>query len=94
MSIFDSEGAQVADTGNIMELVTATILGSDFNSTNDENDSFDNRSDDKGPEPEGIAIGMVGDRPIAFVGLERVGGVMVFDLSDPRAPKYLSYSTT
>jgi hypothetical protein len=61
----------------------AALLPDDFNSTNDENDSFDNRSDDKGPEPEGVAIGRVGSRIYAFIGLERVGGIMMYDITDP-----------
>ena len=94
MSIFDTEGGLVADTGAIMERVTADLFPDDFNSTNDENDSFDNRSDDKGPEPEGIAIGEVDGHVIAFVGLERIGGVMAFDVSDPTAPAYAGYVNT
>ena len=50
---------------------------------NDENDSFDNRSDDKGPESEGVTIGRIGDRVYAFMGFERVGGIMVYDVTDP-----------
>ncbi|RPG17272.1 MAG: hypothetical protein CBB69_007225 [Phycisphaera sp. TMED9] len=95
MSIFDDEGNLVADTGDLMESVTASVLGENFNSTNDENDSFDNRSDDKGPEPEGITIGYLNlGRPVAFVGLERIGGIMAFDLSDPTEPAFLTYINT
>ena len=94
MSIFDTEGVLVADTGAIMEQVTADLFPNDFNSTNDQNDSFDNRSDDKGPEPEGLAIGKIGERTLVFVGLERIGGVMAFDVSDPTAPAYAGYVNT
>ena len=95
MSIFDDEGHLVADTGDLMESVTASVLGENFSSTNDENDSFDNRSDDKGPEPEGITIGYLNlGRPVAFVGLERIGGIMAFDLSDPTEPAFLTYINT
>ena len=64
---------------------------SDFNSTNDENQSFDNRSDDKGPEPEGVVVGKVKGRYYAFVGLERVGGIMVFDVTQPENTRYVDY---
>ncbi|MGA1517934.1 MAG: choice-of-anchor I family protein [Phycisphaerales bacterium] len=94
MSILDASGTLIADTGRLMEEVTATLLPDFFNSTNDENDTFDNRSDDKGPEPEGIAVGMVGGRTVAFVGLERIGGVMAFDVSDPTSPVYAGYVNT
>jgi hypothetical protein len=64
---------------------------SDFNSTNDENQSFDNRSDDKGPEPEGVVVGKVKGRYYAFVGLERVGGIMIFDVTRPEMTRYVDY---
>ena len=54
-------------------------------------ESLDARSDAKGPESEGVAVGSVGGVPYAFVGLERVGGVMVWDLSDPAAPVLVAY---
>ena len=55
---------------------------------------MDSRSDDKGPEPEGIAVGEVDGELYAFVGLERVGGIMMFSLSDPRQPKFVTYQNT
>ena len=64
-----------------------------FNASNT-NASRDDRSDNKGPEPEGIAVGRVGPRDYAFVALERIGGVMVYDVSDPRAPQFLQYVNT
>ena len=53
--------------------------------------SFDNRSDDKGPEPEGLALGQIGDKTFAFIGLERVGGVMIYDITDPNDPSFIQY---
>jgi hypothetical protein len=67
------------------------LLPADFNSTNDENATFDNRSDNKGPEPEGVALGEVAGRMLAFIGLERIGGVMVYDISDPENPGFVQY---
>ena len=29
---------------------------------------------------------------LAFIGLERIGGIMVFNIDDPKAPKWLSYA--
>lgn len=54
----------------------------------------DARSDDKSIEPEGIAIGKIGDRHIAFIGMERVDAVAVYDVSDPRAPRFLQLLKT
>ncbi len=64
-----------------------------FNANNDRN-TPDNRSDNKGPEPEGVAVGKVGDRTYAFVGLERIGGVMAYDVSNPSLPSFASYANT
>jgi 2',3'-cyclic-nucleotide 2'-phosphodiesterase/3'-nucleotidase/5'-nucleotidase len=90
-SIWDAEGKLVWDSGDEFEQKLASLLPDDFNSNNDENDSFDSRSDDKGPEPEGIAIGMVGSRIYAFIGLERVGGIMMYDITDPDNPQFVNY---
>ena len=83
--------SRVYDSGADFEKITASLLPADFNSTNDENASFDNRSDNKGPEPEGVAVGEVNGRTLAFVGLERVGGVMVYDISDPEQAGFVQY---
>ncbi|HSP41317.1 MAG TPA: choice-of-anchor I family protein, partial [Luteolibacter sp.] len=82
---------RVYDSGADFEKITASLLPADFNANNDENDSLESRSDNKGPEPEGVAVGEVNGRTFAFVGLERVGGVMVYDISDPEAPAYVQY---
>lgn len=55
------------------------------------NNTFDSRSDDKGPEPEGIAVGRVGNRVYAFVGLERIGGVMIYDVTVPAHAFFVDY---
>ncbi|WP_204272280.1 choice-of-anchor I domain-containing protein, partial [Enterobacter hormaechei] len=51
----------------------------------------DDRSDNKGPEPEGVTIGTVNGRIYAFVGLERQSGVIVYDVTDPANAAYVSY---
>jgi len=90
-SIWDAvTGAQVWDSGAQIEAHTAAAFPRNFNSNNDEN-VFDNRSDNKGPEPEGVAVGTVAGRSYAFVGLERIGGVMVYDVTDPAAPDFVQY---
>ena len=90
-SIWSADGQLVFDSGSDFEQYTAELIPDDFNSTNDENDSFDNRSDDKGPEPEGVAIGRVGDRVYTFIGFERVGGIIVYDVTDPYQPMFIQY---
>ncbi|NEO58374.1 MAG: alkaline phosphatase [Okeania sp. SIO3B5] len=91
-SIWDEKGALVFDSGDDLEQITAKLFPEFFNSNNDENDSFDNRSDNKGPEPEGVAIGQIGNRTLAFIGLERIGGFITYDVSNPLAPKFISYT--
>lgn len=91
-SIWSENGTLVYDSGDDFEQKTLIRLGpSGFNSNNDENNSGDNRSDDKGPEPEGVAIGEIDGRTIAFIGMERVGGIMVYDVSDPEGPEFITY---
>lgn len=90
-SIRSEDGSLVYDSGDDFEQITASLLPQDFNANNDENDSFDNRSNAKGPEPEGVTTGVIGDRTYAFIGLERVGGVMTYDVTDPTDPAFVQY---
>ncbi|MEO1181406.1 MAG: PEP-CTERM sorting domain-containing protein, partial [Cyanobacteria bacterium J06636_28] len=62
-----------------------------FNVNSGDPEEFDQRSDDKGPEPEGVTIGTFKGRTVALIGLERTGGVMVYDISDPTAPSFITY---
>ncbi len=88
-SIWESDGDQVWDSGERLERLNTTL--GEFNSDNAENDSWDTRSDNKGPEPEGVTVGEIGGRSYAFVGLERIGGVAVYDVSKPRDPLFVQY---
>lgn len=90
-SIFAVDGTLIWDSGSEFERILAEVLPDHFNSNNDDNDSFDSRSDDKGPEPEAITLGTIGERTYAFIGLERVGGVMIYDVTDPTAPFFVNY---
>ena len=90
-SIWDAEtGLQVFDSGSDFERLTAQIYGEDFNNDNAEN-TGDDRSDNKGPEPEAVTVGTINGHTYAFVGLERMGGIMVYDVSNPYAPEYVQY---
>ena len=90
-SIWADDGSLVFDSGSEFERILAQRDPANFNSTNDENDSFDNRSDDKGPEPEGLALGTVRGQTYAFIGLERMGGFMVYNITNPEAPAFVQY---
>ena len=90
VSIRDAAGNLIWDSGDLLEQVTAAANPGAFNANNDSN-AFDDRSDNKGPEPEGVVFGRVGGRPYLFVGLERAGGVVVLDVTDPNAPVFVQY---
>jgi hypothetical protein len=93
-SIWTTSGLRLFDSGDALEQITAAALPTEFNSDNVANGSFDSRSDDKGPEPEGLAIGVVGGHVYAFLGLERVGGVVVYDVTIPIFPRFVQYVNT
>ncbi|MGC9526009.1 MAG: choice-of-anchor I family protein [Limnospira sp.] len=80
----------VFDSGSEFEEITAQQFPDFFNSDNDEN-TFDTRSDNKGPEPEALAVGTVGNKTYAFVGLERIGGIMAYDITDPANAQFVQY---
>lgn len=89
-SIFTTDGELVFDSGDDLEQITADRFPEQFNNDNDESDP-DGRSDNKGPEPEGLTIGEIGGRYYAFIGLERMGGIVTYDITDPEDPTYLDY---
>ncbi len=94
ISIRDAAGALVWDSGDMLERITAQANPTKFNSNNDSNNSFDTRSDNKGPEPEGVAVGEINGKFYAFVCLERDSGVVAFDVTNPVAPTFVQYITT
>ncbi|MEO1412573.1 MAG: choice-of-anchor I family protein [Bacteroidota bacterium] len=90
-SIWDENGNLVYDSGSEFERRLAQLDPEHFNSTNDDNDSFKNRSDDKGPEPEAVNIATIDGAVYAFIGLERMGGIFTYNISDPTAPFFVDY---
>ena len=36
-------------------------------------------------------MGTIGEKTFAFIGLERMGGIMVYDVTDPAAPVFVDY---
>jgi len=84
-SIWDASGNLVFDSGADLEVRLSALQQSGVDVWTD------NRSDDKGPEPESVTVGLLDGKPVGFVGLERTSGVFAYDLSAPEAPEYLGY---
>ena len=101
-SIWDEDGNQIFDSGDAIEQFLASEncrLGTErniacadyFNTGHDEGDAMDSRSDAKGPEPEGLTIGRIQGQTFLFLGLERMGGILVYNITDPREPVFQDY---
>lgn len=90
-----STASIVYESGDQFEQITLADpkVGKIFNTSNDENDARQ-RSDAKGPEPEAVTVGTIRDTIYAFIGLERIGGVMVYDVTNPSAPVFVDYINT
>ncbi len=75
-----STGVQAFDSGDDFERITANhpVFGPTFNANAEANDDgeheniYKDRSDDKGPEPEGVATANVNGKQYAFITLERM----------------------
>jgi 2',3'-cyclic-nucleotide 2'-phosphodiesterase/3'-nucleotidase/5'-nucleotidase len=102
-SVWDTAGQLRYDSGSLLERLTAARFPDYFNAnhTNNTNDqpnpndwTHDSRSDDKGPEPEGVTVAKLFGRQFAFIGLERIGGVVIVDLTHPTAPLFVDYVNT
>ena len=59
-SIWNAGIDLVFDSGDRLERITS--VPGQFNSDHASNNSFDTRSDNKGPEPEGVEIGIIDER--------------------------------
>ena len=92
-SIWTDAIALVYDSGDDLEHRTKALANANFNASHD-NNSLDSRSANKGPEPEGVVVAVFGTKTYAFIGLERIGGVMVYDVSVPTAPVFVTYLNT
>ncbi len=89
-SIWTDAIALVYDSGDDLEQRTKALANANFNASHD-NNTLDSRSANKGPEPEGVVVAAFGAKTYAFIGLERIGGVMVYDVSVPAAPVFVTY---
>ncbi len=89
-TIFNAQGTQVFDSGADFEKAIAQFRPTVFNE--DQNDKvLDSRSDNKGPEPEAIAVGQLGDQMYAFIGMERDSGLFVYNVTTPANAKFVAY---
>lgn len=87
-SIFDEYGNLVFDSGNQFATKTNTEEPTLFNE--DEGEA-EGRSDDKGVEPEAVAVGEMDGATYAFIGFERQSAILVYDITDPYAPQFITY---
>lgn len=90
-SIWNDSGELVFDSGDDFARIVLEQDPANFNSTNDNNQSGDDRSDDKGVEPEAIEVAEINGKHYAFIGLERQGGIMVYDVTQPMNASFISY---
>jgi hypothetical protein len=89
-SIWNTDGTQVFDSGQDFEEITAAA-NPDFFNSNHSASNLEGRSDDKGPEPENLAIGEIDGHTYAFIGFERVGGIAVYDITVPASAEFVTY---
>jgi hypothetical protein len=95
-SIWEAAGSaltMVFDSGSDFERITAERYPFNFNASHI-NNVLDNRSGKKGPEPEYVSTLQIGAGTFAFIGLERIGGVMMYDISNPASPVFCDYFNT
>ncbi len=92
-SIWDADAKLVFDSGDQLEQLTRDVPNVAFNASN-ENNTLDDRSPAKGPEPEAVLVAKFGNKHFAFIGLERVGGVVVYDVTNPQRPIFETYLNT
>ena len=83
------DGSLVYDSGVDLEKIVQQTYPDKFNI---DDDDVDKRSDDKGVEPEGLAVGEVDGRTFAFIGLERQSGIIIYDVTDPLQPQFVQYA--
>ena len=89
---------QVWDSGDQLETLTAqyNALGynSDWNTTGGGPNAIESRSTKKGPEPEGVTVGNAYGIQWMVVGMERDGGLALYDATDPLNPMFIDYINT
>jgi 2',3'-cyclic-nucleotide 2'-phosphodiesterase (5'-nucleotidase family) len=81
-SILDAEGNRVFDSADHIDRVVSATPSFD-----------DGRSDAKSVEPEGITVGTINGKTYAFVGLERAGGVIAYDVTNPNDVSFTQFAS-
>ena len=92
-SIFEgTTGSLVYDSGEDFERIVYSDASNDTNSPALlKADGILGRLDNKGPEPETVVTGQVGNQTYAFIGLERSSGIMMYNITNPAKPKFVQY---
>ncbi len=91
-TIWDADTLEpLSSTGSSFEQLMALHAPALFNASGSESKGMDSRSDRRGPEPEGVSIGLVDGRPVGFVTLERPGALAALDLSDPHRVRVIGF---
>lgn len=96
-SIWNEKGDLLWDSGDQFEQKVSEISPDYFNiGLKIKKGKFkdlekDARSGNSGPEPEGVAIGKVEGKTLVFIGLEKQGGIMMYDVSNPKSPEFIQY---
>ena len=95
-SIIDASSKNtIYDSGDDFEMITSTLsfISPIFNADN-ENNTLKGRSRSKGPEPEGVVLAEIDGRTYAFTTLERVGGIMAYDITNPNDVSFVDYANS
>lgn len=95
-SIFNADTKTIVfDSGDDFEMYTAMTpsISPIFNADHGDNVKK-GRSRAKGPEPEGITVTQIAGKTFAFITLERIGGVMVYDVTNPNDVKFVDYKNS
>jgi hypothetical protein len=94
-SIWDAYGNLIFDSGDDFEqIIAADEDFADYFNSNYNDNEFDDRSPKKGPEPEGVVTAKIRGQNYAFIGLERIGGIMVYNVTNPYNPEFVQYINT
>lgn len=90
-SIFNADSKEIVyDSGDQFERHIVANHPLIFNADNEANGAKA-RSRAKGPEPEGVTLGTISGQTFAFITLERTGGVMVYNVTDPNNVSFTDY---